>query len=56
MFSKFFRRETTDYAQQEQLRLANTTLQGRVERLLEDQTARRARYVPVTMSTCRYYQ
>jgi hypothetical protein len=55
MFNKFFRRETIDFAQQEQLRLANLTLQGRVERLLEAQTTQRLRYNPVTMSTCRYY-
>jgi hypothetical protein len=56
MFSKLFRRETIDLAQQEQLRLANLTLKGRVERLLEAQTIQRLRYNPVTMSTCRYYQ
>jgi hypothetical protein len=55
MFNNFFRRETSNYAQQEQLRLANLTLQGRVERLLEDQTTKRLRYNPVSVSTSRYY-
>ncbi len=54
MLKHFFRRDTTSPAELEQFRMATLTLQGRVDRLLEEQTTRRLRHQPIK-STCRHY-
>jgi hypothetical protein len=54
MLKHFFRREITSPAELEQFRMATLTLQGRVDRLIEDQTTRRLRHQSI-QSTCRYY-
>jgi hypothetical protein len=55
MFSTYFKRTNNTIAIDEELRLATMTLQGRAERMLEEETTRRLRYKPMMKSTSRYY-